>query len=326
MTVISPPSNTSAKRTVWLFGKSELALVAITMLWGATFLIVQTALADSGPLFFVGLRFATAAAITAIFSISRLRGFTRKEFVAGCSIGAGIFVGYSLQTWGLQYIPSSASAFITAAYVPLVPLFQWAILKRSPHLMSWIGVFLACAGLVLLAGPQPGAGLGVGEMLTLISTVAIALEIVLISRWAGQVDILRVTVIQLAFTAMLAFVTMAPAGEHVPGFSWLLVACACGLGVVSAVIQLVMNWAQQTVSATRATLIYAGEPAWAGVVGRLAGERMPPAALLGAALIVAGVIVSEIRFKIRGKAKTADLPNGNEFNPTITRRSESIGQ
>ncbi|MGK2910175.1 MAG: DMT family transporter [Sphingobium sp.] len=326
MSLASPPSNTFEKRPVWLFGKSELALIGITILWGATFLIVQTALADSGPLFFVGLRFATAALITAIFSVSRLRGFTAQEIVAGCSIGAGIFVGYTLQTWGLQYIPSSASAFITAAYVPLVPLFQWAILKRRPHLMSWIGVLLACAGLILLAGPQAGVGLGIGEMLTLISTVAIALEIVLISRWAGKVDILRVTVIQLGFTALLAFVTMVPAGEHIPGFSWLLIACACGLGVVSAVIQLVMNWAQQTVSATRATLIYAGEPVWAGTVGRLAGERMPPAALMGAALIIAGVIVSEIRFKVRGRPEAVNSPDGGEFNPTIPGRAERIGQ
>ncbi|MFZ2980479.1 MAG: EamA family transporter, partial [Sphingobium sp.] len=62
-------------------------------------------------------------------------------------------------------------------------------------------------------------------------------------------------------------------------------------------------WAQRTVSATRATLIYAGEPVWAGIVGRLAGERLPAAALLGAVLIVAGVIVSEIRFKSKGGAK-----------------------
>ncbi|AKF46828.1 Permeases of the drug/metabolite transporter (DMT) superfamily [Pseudomonas syringae pv. syringae B301D] len=56
-----------------------------------------------------------------------------------------------------------------------------------------------------------------------------------------------------------------------------------------------MNWAQKSVSPTRATVIYAGEPVWAGIVGRLAGERLPGIALLGAALIVAGVIVSEMK-------------------------------
>jgi drug/metabolite transporter (DMT)-like permease len=74
---------------------------------------------------------------------------------------------------------------------------------------------------------------------------------------------------------------------------------AVGLGPTSAVIQLAMNWAQKSVSPTRATLIYAGEPVWAGMIGRIAGERFPPIAMLGAVLIVAAVIVSEIKGKKR---------------------------
>ena len=49
------------------------------------------------------------------------------------------------------------------------------------------------------------------------------------------------------------------------------------------------------------TLIYAGEPVWAGVFGRIAGERLPPAALLGGLLVVAAVIVSELDFGRRRK-------------------------
>ena len=100
---------------------------------------------------------------------------------------------------------------------------------------------------------------------------------------------------QVATTSLLAFGFMAPMGETVPDFSWLLIVTAIGLGVASAGIQFAMNWAQRTVSPTRATVIYAGEPVWAGIVGRLFGERLPAAALLGAALIVLGVIVSEMK-------------------------------
>ena len=74
-------------------------------------------------------------------------------------------------------------------------------------------------------------------------------------------------------------------------------------GLASAIIQVTMNWAQRSVSPTRATVIYAGEPVWAGLVGRIAGERLPGVALLGCALIVLGVLVSEMR--IRRKAKAA---------------------
>ncbi|WP_315975784.1 DMT family transporter [Sphingomonas bisphenolicum] len=289
------PSDKPAESRM-MIGRPELALIGVTILWGGTFLIVHQAMRESGPLFFVGLRFATAALLTLPLALPVLRGLTRRELVAGLVIGLGIFVGYSLQTWGLQTISSSTSAFITAAYVPLVPILQWVILRRRPRLTSWAGVALAFIGLLLIAAPKDGLALGTGELLTLLSTVAIALEIIFISLWAGRVNVARVTVVQLAVTALLAFACMGPAGESVPPFSWSVVLSACGLGAMTALIQLVMNWAQRTVSPTRATLIYAGEPVWAGIIGRVAGERLPPTALVGGLLIVAAVIVSEIRF------------------------------
>ena len=279
-----------------MIGRPELALIGITLLWGGTFLIVHQAMRHSGPLFFVGLRFGTAALMALPFALPVLRGVTRREWLAGTMIGSGIFCGYTLQTWGLQTIPSSTSAFITAAYVPLVPILQWAILRRRPRLASWVGVALALVGLLLIAAPAEGLSLGRGEALTLASTLAIALEIIFISLWAGRVDVARVTFIQLAVTSLLAFACMVPAGEAAPPFSWIVTLSACGLGLMTALIQLVMNWAQRSVSATRATLIYAGEPVWAGLIGWIAGERLPASALLGGVLVVAAVIVSEIRF------------------------------
>ncbi len=63
-----------------------------------------------------------------------------------------------------------------------------------------------------------------------------------------------------------------------------------------------MNWAQRSVSPTRATVIYTGEPVWAGIFGRLAGERLPLLALVGAAFIVLGVLVSELKLRKRRNA------------------------
>jgi drug/metabolite transporter (DMT)-like permease len=279
-----------------MIGRPELALIGVTILWGGTFLIVHNAVQETGPLFFVGLRFGTATLLALPLALPVLRGLTARELLAGLVIGLGIFVGYSLQTWGLQTISSSTSAFITAAYVPLVPIMQWIILRRRPKLASWIGVALAFAGLMLIAAPGKGVALGKGEALTLISTVAIALEIIFIGLWAGTVNVARVTVVQLAVTTLLAFACMVPAGESMPLLSWTIILSACGLGAMTALIQFVMNWAQRSVSPTRATLIYAGEPVWAGIIGRFAGERLPQAALLGGLLIVVAVIVSEIDF------------------------------
>ncbi|HEY3985821.1 DMT family transporter [Cedecea sp.] len=284
----------------------EALLILITMFWGGTFLAVQYAMTMSDPFFFVGLRFATAAVAVGLLSLKSLRGLTWLEIKAGVMIGVAIAIGYSMQTWGLQTIPSSKSAFITAMYVPVVPLLQWICLGRMPGLMSWIGVILAFVGLIFLAGPEgTSLSLGAGEIITLIGAVAIAAEIILISAWAGKVDIKRVTVVQLATASLVSFTAMVPAGESVPHFSPGLVAIALGLGIFSAIIQVTMNWAQRSVSPTRATVIYTGEPVWAGIFGRMAGERLPVLALLGGALIVLGVLVSELKLKRKKAANAA---------------------
>ncbi|MFV3405809.1 DMT family transporter [Pseudomonas sp. NY15463] len=285
--------------------KAELVLVFITMLWGGTFLIVHNVMSVSGPMFFVGLRFAAAALFVGLVSARALPGLTFTELKAGLLIGVTIMLGYGLQTMGLQTINSSQSAFITALYVPFVPLLQWLVLGRRPGLMPSLGICLAFVGLMLLAGPEGGTlHFSEGELVTLVSAVAIAAEIILISRYAGHVDVRRVTVVQLTTASALAFLMIVPTQERLPEFSWLLMGSAIGLGAMSAVIQVAMNWAQQSVSPTRATLIYAGEPVWAGVVGRLAGERLPGVALLGGVLIVMAVVISELKVRRASKAST----------------------
>lgn len=302
---MSQARNTATPAVTFRLSKAELVLVFITMLWGGTFLLVHNVMTVSGPMFFVGLRFAAAALFVGVVSARALPGLTFTELKAGMLIGVSIMLGYGLQTMGLQTISSSQSAFITALYVPFVPLLQWLVLGRRPGLMPSIGICLAFIGLMLLAGPEGGSlHFSEGEVVTLVSAVAIAAEIILISRYAGQVDVRRVTVVQLATASLLAFLMIAPTQERIPDFSWLLLASAIGLGAMSAVIQVAMNWAQKSVSPTRATLIYAGEPVWAGIVGRIAGERLPGVALLGGLLIVIAVIVSEL--KVRRPRETVE--------------------
>ena len=277
-------------------GRHDLALVAVTMVWGSTFLIIHIAMRHSGPLFFVGLRFTTAGLFTLLLFPTALRGVTRREIAAGALIGATLALGYGLQTYGLQTIPSSTSAFITALYVPLVPLFQWLIMRRPPKLAGLAGIACAFAGLVLLAGPDgTSVHFSVGEVATLGAAISAAAEIVLIGRYAGNVDLRRITVIQLLTAGLLSFLAMPATGESIPSFSWIWLAAGVGLGVASALIQLTMNWAQASVPPMRATVIYAGEPVWAGLIGRLSGDRLPALAVVGAGLIVLGVLIGELK-------------------------------
>jgi len=287
----------------------EFALIAITAVWGCTFLVVHWAMEYSGPWFFVGIRFLVAGLISAVIFRRVLRGIRWSDIGAGAAIGLMIHLGYGLQTVGLQTIDSSTSAFITAMYVPLVPLLQWAVFRKRPHTMAFAGAGLAFVGLLLIAGPDAlTLTLGQGEVATLLSTLPIAGEIILISVFAGKVDLGRITIIQLLVAGLLSLLTMPVVGEGVPAFSWVWVVAAIGLGAASCLIQLTMNWAQKSVSPTRATVIYAGEPVWAGVVGRIAGERLPATALIGGALVVLGILASELRIVRRRDRVRSDPP------------------
>ena len=281
----------------------QLALILITLLWGGTFLAVQYALNFSSPMFFVGCRFAVAAVVIWLISLKALRGLNRNETLAGTAIGALIAIGYGTQTIALQSILSSESAFLTALYVPLVPILMWLIFHKRPSLMVWLGTTLAFTGLLLLTGNSFSTiQFNDGQTLTLFCALAVALEIILIGYFAGKVNLRRVTVVQLAVASVLCFASMPLLGEHtLPNFSWPLLLLVVGLGLTSALIQFVMNWAQRMVDPTRATIIYAGEPVWAALFGRMAGERLPLLALFGGLLVVLGVLVSEVKFIKRNK-------------------------
>jgi len=290
---MSPISMSSSKAP-------QLALVLITMVWGGTFLTVQYALHFSSPMFFVGCRFAVAALTLLLVSLKSMKGITLKDLGAGIAIGLVIVGGYGTQTVGLQTIPSSESAFLTSLYVPLVPILMWLIFRKVPHMMTWVGATLAFVGLVLLTGNGfEKISLSFGQLVTVLGSLAIALEIIFISYFAGKVNLRRVTVIQLAVASLVSFAIMPVVGEHtIPAFSWPLALLAVALGLASALIQFVMNWAQRMVDPSRAAIIYAGEPVWAGIIGRIAGERLPVIALLGGALVVLGVLVSELKLKL----------------------------
>lgn len=294
----------STQLTKW----PELALVFITLLWGFTFIVVQAALTMSSPMFFVGCRFAAAAFVLLLFSFKLLKNTTWQDAFAGIVIGLTIAIGYGTQTIGLQSILSSESAFITALYVPLVPIIQWVLFKKMPRLMTWLGILCAFIGLVLLTGNHSlNLSLSYGQVLTLISAFAVAIEIILIGWFSKRVNTQRVTIIQLLSASFFAFLSMPMLGEQfvVPS-TWNFWAIIVGIGLATALIQFVMNWAQQYVEPARATIIYAGEPVWAGLIGRLAGERLSTYAVFGAILVFIGVLISDLKFKKTKKKQISE--------------------
>src|SRR3546814_20036715 len=122
---------------------------------------------------------------------------------------------------------------------------------------------------MLLLSKPDGASLviGHGAMVTVIGALAMAFEILLISRFANRGDLRRLALLQLVTVAVLATATALLFGEPVPQFSGGFVSCVVVMALISAFLQLAITWAQRTVSAAHATVLYALEPGWAARTG-----------------------------------------------------------
>ena len=144
----------SVSRFTFSIKPQEAILILITMFWGGNLSCRSVRGHDERSVFLCRAAFCNRCGCRGAYFTENPARLTLRELKAGVAIGVAIAMGYSLQTWGLQSISSSKSAFITAMYVPLVPLLQWLCLGRMPGLMSCIGIVLAFIGLILLAGPE----------------------------------------------------------------------------------------------------------------------------------------------------------------------------
>lgn len=276
---------------------AQLLLGFVTFLWGATFLTLQTALCWADPVVIVALRFVLASFIVFCFLKGRINRITRYEWKAGFIVGCCIFGVYTLQTIGLASIPSSTSAFLTGLYVGFVPLLQWVIYKSVPQPVTIVTIILAFAGMTLFANPFSVNLSGqFGEWITILSALICAAEILSISHFTKGCRPLQLSFTQLVTVAVLALLTLLW-HDPVKPTEWTveLALCIGALAAIVSFVQFGIGWALKHVNAMRATLIYALEPVFAGIIGWLAGEHFGLSELSGAALIIFALLLSAWR-------------------------------
>src|SRR5204862_2735393 len=136
-----------------------LALVAVTAVWGVTFVQVKDAVEIYPILPFLAVRFGIASAVLAP-AVPRVAGLGRRGVAAAALAGALLGVGYVLQTLGLERTSVSSAGFVTGMYVVLTPLIALALFRFQVGAAAWGGVALATVGLAMLAGVQAGSATG----------------------------------------------------------------------------------------------------------------------------------------------------------------------
>jgi drug/metabolite transporter (DMT)-like permease len=270
-----------------------LALIAVTAVWGVTFVQVKDAV-DVYPLFaFLAVRYAIATGVLGVVGVRRVPSLGRSGVAAGTVLGALLGLGIGLQTAGLERTTVSSTGFITGLYVVLTPIFGLALFRTRVGAEVWLGVALAVAGLAMLSGVHVGSTSG--DLLVLASTSAQALQIVLVERVASRYDAIALTLVEMA-ACLVGFLAVALAlGELAVPRGWTVWGALLVTGVfASALAYLIQVWAQRRLSAARIALVFALETVFAGLFGYwLSGDRLGWLGWGGCAAILAGIVLAE---------------------------------
>lgn len=282
---------------------AEAALAFNTVIWGATFVLVKAALADVSPVLFIALRFTLAAA--ALGAVFRTRALPVRDepsrswraVAAGAIAGIFLFSGYIFQTMGLRLTSAPRSAFITGLTSVAVPLLAALVYRLRPLISEVVGVLVATAGLALMTLPGVFGPMRSGDLLTVCCAVGFAAHIVTLGHFSEKMNYEVLAVTQITVAAMLGWALFslveAPRVAWRPAVVWAIL--VTGL-LATALAFSIQAWAQQYASPARTALIFMLEPVVAWITSYLvAGESLSGRAAAGAALILGGVMLVELK-------------------------------
>jgi drug/metabolite transporter (DMT)-like permease len=282
--------------------KADLALGACTLVWGATFVLVKGALRDASVFAFIATRFVISTALMALIFQRALKKTTRAEIRAGALIGILMFSGYVFQTVGLLSTTPSKAAFITGSSVVMVPILHGIFWRSRIGIWVWAGAASALAGLYLLTVPKTGlTGLNHGDLLVGGCAVAFALHILFVGHYSPKYSVGALSFYQVAATAALSLVALPLVTVlHWEPFRFrlspdLLLALVVTAAFATAFAFSVQVWAQKRTTPSHTAILFSLEPVFAGLTSFLFfGERLSTRGLIGAGLILLGIILAEM--------------------------------
>ena len=286
---------------------AHLLLLAVVVVWGATFVLVKDALHDASPLVFNLLRMSLAFVALAIVNFRQLRSVNRVALIAGVAAGILLAAGYQFQTSGLARTTPAKSAFITGLVVVFVPLLTVFPSLRSrttppPQWTTGLGALLAFGGLLLLTTPAATTwqnlflSIGPGDLLTLACAVAFAGHLLALAHFSPQVPAAQLATLQIGVAALLMAVTLPLGGDpHLHVTSRLVIALAVTSLLATAAAFTIQSWAQQHLPPTHTAILLTLEPVFAALTSFVVlHERLGGRSLGGAVLIFAGIAAIEL--------------------------------
>lgn len=267
---------------------APLALLAVSMMWGSTFVLMKSAIKRQDVNSFLFSRFALAVIAMIVLRPRVLKLLTRdmltKGFFAGCFLGSG----YILQTLGLARTTAAVTGFVTGLYVVATPLIGALILKQKISRKTWTYVGMATIGLALLS--LHGWSIDTGELFVLASAIAFAAHIIALEQWSSGRDTYALTVVQLGTCALMTGLASLKDGYQAPPDSGVWAVVIFTAIFATAIAFIVQTWSQAHMASTKVAVILTMEVVFAALFALLfGGESLTLQISLGGILVVSAM-------------------------------------
>lgn len=283
--------------------QANLLLTLVALIWGSAFVFQNRAMADVGPLLFTGVRFLIGALVVLPFAVLEWRRLGREGrplrrldgwHIAG--LGGLMTLGAVMQQIGIQYTSVTNAGFLTAIYVPLVPVLAWLLLGQIAHWSAWPAAAGCLVGAFLLSGAHE-LNIGLGDTWVAVSAIPWAVHVLMVGRWADRMGApFTVASGQFAVCGVLSLI----AAFIMEPVRWAGIQAAAVPIVFTGVLSVGIAFTAQVVAqryahAADAAIILSSETLFAAAFGHaLLGERLGTAGLIGCGLMLACILLVQL--------------------------------
>lgn len=282
-------------------GAADALLAVIACAWGSSYLLMKVGTGAVPPFSLIALRFGIAFVVVAAIFSRRLAKTRVSTLARAAVLGALMFALFGFLMTGIGQTSASNAGFLTSLAVVFVPVINAVMRRRAPGARMTAGVAVTLLGIALLS-LHGSLTLSPGDALCVMGSIFYALFIVATDRLSAKEDPLLLGVWQLGFAALFGLVATnlfeAPALPADP-VRW---GAVLGLALVCSAFGFVAQpVAQRATTAEHAALLFALEPVSSAVLAFVfLGETLDARGILGAVLVIAGVLVASLPARRRG--------------------------
>lgn len=289
------------------------AILMATIIWGSSFFILKNSL-DVLPTFFVlAFRFLLSAFLIGAVCIKYIVKIDKQTIVRGIILGLVLSCGYIIQTMGLRTTTPAKNAFLTAAYCIMVPFFGWLMFKKKPTFFNILAAIICMVGIGLIS-IQGSFNIAKGDLLTLISAVFYALQILLNALFIKKSDfrqLLFVGLLTVGLICLTISLSIEPMPQKITFSQWIPIIY---LGVFgSCIAQVLQIFGQKYTPANNASVILSLEAVFGALFSIAFYHERPSIQMIcGFIVMFFAIIISEVGYEFVKKLKNKNTSKKGE--------------